>query len=374
MDNLFLIFSIILIFIVLILIYFLIINSKNKKSSNFLDSEDTLLYFSELVKDLKNEIKTEIRETRKELDLKLHEGQKEMSESVRHQFTSSQKLISDIHEHLGKVNESVIEVKEGNKQVFSMTEQLSNLEKVLTNQKHRGNWGEGSLELILSNFLPNSSFHMQHGFKDGDIVDAVILVKEKFLPIDSKFSLDNYRRAIDSKNEDRKYFADEFKKDLKKRIEETSKYIKENENTLPLAFMFIPSEAIYHDLLAGEQSQLKVNTQSLIEFAHGKKVFIVSPTSIIAYLHLVLSGIKAFTIEKEAEQIQKKVEELGKHIFEYQDYMQKLGSSISTTVNHYNNASIKFKKIDKDIYKGTDKKSLGEIDLEKLERPINDWE
>jgi DNA recombination protein RmuC len=218
--------------------------------------------------------------------------------------------------------------------------------------------------------LPASSFHMQHVFNDNDVVDAVINVKDKILPVDSKFSIDNYRRAVDAINdEDKKYFADEFKKDLKKRIEETSKYIKESEDTLPLAFMFIPSEAIYHDLLAGEQSQLKVNTQSLMEFAQSKKVFIVSPTSIIAYLHLVLSGIKAFKIEKEAEQIQKKVEELGKHIFEYQDYMKKLGASISTTVNHYNNATIKFKKIDKDVYKITDGKIDGEIELEKLEKP-----
>jgi DNA recombination protein RmuC len=250
-----------------------------------------------------------------------------------------------------------------------MTEQLSNLEKVLTNQKQRGNWGESSLELILSNFLPEN-YQMQYMFKNGEAVDAVIRIKDKLLPIDSKFSLDNYQRCIDSENDDdKKFYADEFKKDLKNRIVETSKYIRESEDTMPIAFMFIPSEAIYYDLLAGEQSRIKVNTQALQEFAQKQKVIIVSPTSILAYLHLVVSGVKAFKLEKDTEQIKKKVEDLGRHIQNYEEFYKKLGASLSTTVNHYTKGYDELRKIDKDVYKITDGVAGGAVEVLRIEKP-----
>ncbi len=327
----------------------------------------------------------------KNIDQKLSSSEREMKRVVENQFENSKDLISDISERMTnseretrktlqvqfseankliqEITGELVSVKEGNKQVFSMTEQLSNLEKVLTNQKQRGNWGEGSLELILSNII-NTHFTMQYKFTDGDIVDAVVHIKDKLLPIDSKFSLDNYQRCIDAEiDEDKKYYAEEFKKDIKKRIDETSKYIKEKENTLSIAFMFIPSEAIYYDLLAGEQSRIKVNTQKLIEYAQAQKVFIVSPTSILAYLHLVLSGIKAFTIEESAKQIQKKVEELGKHVAAHENYMKKLGNSLGTTVNHYTDAYKELKKIDKDVYKITDGVSGGSIEVMSIDKP-----
>ena len=309
-------------------------------------------------------LKEELKDTGRNIDHKLLEQQRDMRDNVKYQFDKSQQLISEITREL-------TEVKEGNKQVFNMTEQLSNLEKVLTNQKQRGNWGEGSLELILSNIL-NTHYEMQYRFENGEAVDAVIHIKDKLLPIDSKFSLDNYQRCVDAENDDdKKYYAEEFKKDLKMRITETAKYIREKENTLPIAFMFIPSEAIYYDLLAGEQSRLKINTQKLLEYAQTQKVFIVSPTSILAYLHLVLSGIKAFQIEEGAKQIQKKVEELGKHMNAYEEYYKKLGNTLSTTVNHYNAGYKELKKIDKDVYKITDGAQGGDMEPELLEKPKN---
>ncbi len=368
MDTLSLVLIIIIAVLLISIIIFLIVF--NKKISSKDDRKDLAL-LSETLKSLKDDIKTDIRETRRELDQKIYSGQKDMNENVKYQFEASQKLIRDINEHLGKVNESVIEVKEGSKQVVSMTEQLSNLEKVLTNQKTRGNWGEGSLELILSNFLPSGVYQMQYNYKSGEVVDAVISIKDKILPIDSKFSIDNYRRCIDASNEeDKKYFADEFKKDIKKRIEETSKYINEiEENTLPFAFMFIPSEAIYYDIQAGVSGGLKIETEKLLNFAQEKKVIIVSPTSILAYLHLVLSGIKDSNIEKNSKEIKKKVEELGKHIQKYEDYMQKLGNALNTTVNHYNASYKELKKIDKDVYKiteGTNEMSVEPMLLDKV--------
>lgn len=348
MDITLIIIGVFLIALILVLI-FLILKISNDNRQNILNIRN---------------LKEEIRDTGRNIDHKLLEQQRDMRENVKYQFDKSQDLISEITREL-------TEVKEGNKQVFNMTEQLSNLEKVLTNQKQRGNWGEGSLELILSNIL-NTHYEMQYRFQNGEAVDAVIHIKDKLLPIDSKFSLDNYQRCVDAENdEDKKYYAEEFKKDLKMRIAETAKYIREKEDTLPMAFMFIPSEAIYYDLLAGEQSRLKINTQKLLEYAQTQKVFIVSPTSILAYLHLVLSGIKAFQIEEGAKQIQKKVEELGKHMNAYEEYYKKIGNTLATTVNHYNTGYKELKKIDKDVYKITDGVQGGEMEPELLEKPKN---
>lgn len=311
----------------------------------------------EMMRNMENKVLGSEREQARKSEFQFQESQK--------QFDSAQKLIMDI-------TREITEVKEGNKQVLTMTEQLSNLEKVLTNQKQRGNWGESSLQLILSNFLSDENYQMQYMFQNGEAVDAIIRIQDKILPIDSKFSLDNYQRCIDTEiEEDKKYYAEEFKKDLKLRITETAKYVRENEGTLPIAFMFIPSEAIYYDLLAGEQSRIKVNTQALIEYAQKQRVFIVSPTSILAYLHLVLSGLKAFKVEENAKQIQKKVEDLGTHILKFEEGYKKLGNSLGAVVNHYNSSYTQLKNIDRDVYKITDGEAGKKIEVEKLDRPQN---
>lgn len=299
------------------------------------------------------------------LDERMHRSSSEINQALRHQGTDTQKLIQDITREL-------TEVKESNKQVFSMTEQLHNLEKVLKHQKQRGNLGEAQLGLILDNILPAGAYQMQYQFKNGEVVDAIIKTKEGIICIDSKFSLDNYNRIVNEKDElERERLEHEFRKDLKLRIDETAKYIRPEEGTLPFAFMFIPAEGIYYDLLINEIGAVKVNTRSLIDYAYkDKNVIIVSPTTFYAYLHSVLYGFRAFKIEESAQHIQKRVEELGKHILAYEDYMRKLGSTLGTTVNHYNVAYKELKKIDKDVVKITG--LAGGIEPELLEKPTFD--
>ena len=290
-----------------------------------------------------------------QLDTKLSESRRDMTEAVRTQFTESQKLLREINEQM---NKSLVEVareqtktNEATTRFMTIAEQLANLEKVLKHQKQRGNLGEASLELILSNILPPGAYKMQHRFLNNDAVDAVIVTKEGLIPVDAKFSLDNYNRvtqAIDDKQ--REELEKEFKNDLKKRIDETAKYVRPEEGTLPFAFMFIPAEAIYYDLLVNEVGAVKVNTRNLIDYAYNeKKVIVVSPTTFAAYLQSVLYGFKAFKIEETAKDIIKRVNELGKHLKAYEDFVGKMGNSLSTTVNHYNAAYKELGKVDKDI-------------------------
>ncbi|MCX6757067.1 MAG: DNA recombination protein RmuC, partial [Candidatus Nomurabacteria bacterium] len=248
---------IILAVIIIFLLFVLILRSPKTK-----EDDNSFLILQDQLEKLRGTVENKLERSASDLHQVLHR-----------QNTEATKLITEITREL-------TEVKEGNKQVFSMTEQLQNLEKVLTHQKQRGNLGEASLELILSNMLAPGQYEMQYYFSNGEAVDAVIHTKEGIIPIDAKYSLDNYQRLMNATDEEETaYYQNEFKKDIQKRIDETAKYIRPEEGTLPFAFMFIPAEGIYYDLLVNQVSKGAVNTQNLIEYAYNKrKVIIVSPT------------------------------------------------------------------------------------------------
>lgn len=288
----------------------------------------------------------------------VNDTQINMHKTIQQQFGQSVKIITEITEKLAKLDET-------NKQVVGVAEQLQGLENVLKNPKHRGVLGEYYLENVLKNVMPPGAYEMQYKFSDGDIVDAVIFIKDKIIPIDSKFSLENYNRILEEKDAGRHEELEKlFKQDLKKRIDETSKYIKPKEGTMDFAFMFIPAEGIYYDLLINQVGTIKLNTQDLIEYAFKEKhVIIVSPTSFFAYLQTVMQGLRALQIEESAKEIRQQVEQLGKHLLSYEEYMKKLGVSLGTVVNHYNTSYKEFAKIEKDVVKITD----GERTVEPLQ-------
>lgn len=291
-------------------------------------------------------ILAQLNELSRTVDNKLGESHKEVRESLQFHSSESNKIIRDVTERLTKLDET-------NKQVISFADQLQSLENVLKNPKQRGILGEYYLETVLKNVLPPGSYQMQYGFPDGTIVDAVVFVKDKIIPIDSKFSLENYNKMAEEKNEtERKKLEKVFENDLKNRIIETSKYIQPSKGTTDFAFMFIPHEAIYYDLLTSKVGVEE--NENLIQRAAGKyKVIITSPTSFLAYLQTVLQGLKALQIEESAKEIIKKVENLGKHLKSYDEYHNKLGNTLNTVVNHYNASNKELKKIDKDVLRIT---------------------
>lgn len=322
-----------------------------------------------------SQLSSQNSELRQELDRKLSETHRTNQEQfgqttriVQNISAQSAKLISEVTEKLTKLDET-------NRQVVNFSAQLQNLQDILKNPKQRGVLGEYFLEETLKNVLPPGSYQMQYKIgkdeKTGKdlIVDAVVFVKDKVIPIDAKFSLENYERILNTNDpETREKLEGIFKQDLKNRIDETAKYVLPERKTMEFAFMFIPSEAIYYDLLVNKVGAVKVNTRDLIEYAfRDKKVIIVSPTSFLAYLQTVLQGLKAMQIEEKAKEIRANIEKLGKHMNSYDEFMKKLGTSMSTTVNHYNNAYSEFKKIDKDVTKITGQDS--QIEPLKISRP-----
>jgi DNA recombination protein RmuC len=276
----------------------------------------------------------------KQLSDQLGRSNKQMST----QFEASAKIIKDVTEKLTELDRT-------NKSVGDVANELKSLQNVLQNPKQRGVLGEYYLEQILKNMLPPGSFSLQYRLGD-DIVDAIIKLDDRLLPIDSKFSLENYNRLVEAKAEDRPALERLFKEDLKKRIDETSKYIKTSKGTLDMALMFIPSEAIYYDLLANKVGQTGVSGRSLMQYAAvDKKVTIVGPSTMSAMLQVIVQGLRSLEIQKDTDKIRKNIEQLAKHLMSHNGYMQKLGSSLGTTVGHFNTTYKELGKIDKDIVK-----------------------
>ncbi len=357
---------VILVLVVIVGAVFFVIKQKDSGGS------ETHKILLAMIDSLRHEITDQTGKSRQELQDRLdriseqvQKGLQHSSDSVQKQFVQSATIIKDVTDRLGKLDET-------NKQVLDFSKQLQSLENVLKNPKQRGVLGEISLELILANVLTPTQYQMQYKFSDGEIVDCVVFIDNKVIPIDAKFSLEKYNlMQMEEHKEQRENLAKEFKKDVKMRIDETSKYIRPGENTLDFAFMFIPAEGVYYNLLMYKVGTADVSSQDLIEYAFKKRVIIVSPTSFFAYLQTVIHGLRSLQMEKDVHIILKRVQELNKHLVTYEGYMQKLGGHLGTAVNTYNTAYKEFGKVDKDIYKLSDGEAGGNVDLLQIDKPLD---
>ena len=325
---------------------------------------------SKQIQNIRKEISDNSEKSRLEIESKLKIINKEISDfqissksTMQKQFADSNKIIKDVTNELAKI-------KGTNEQVLSFANQMKSLEKILGNQKQRGIFGEIQLENLLSNVLPPEIFQMQYSFKNGEMVDAIIKVNDNIIPIDAKFSLDNYNRMIESSDENEiKVLEKKFKEDIKSRIDETSKYIKPQEKTLDYAFMFIPADGLYQDLLNSRVGSLKINSNELVSYAYLKKVMIVSPMSLFPMLQITMKALNNLKFEKEIDTVIKNVRNLSNHLASYQLYHYKLGNTLKTVVNHYNKTSDEFGKIDKDISRISNGKIKLNLDNEVIDKP-----
>ena len=335
----------------------------------------------ELLVQLNNSLRNEIQEIRKEVGENAEKGRQEIEkkltdinkgiynyqenskEDMQKQFASSNKVIKEVTSELEKI-------KGTNEQVLGFAGQMKTLEKILSNQKQRGILGEIQLENLLSNVLPPELFSMQYSFNNREIVDAIVKVGNYIIPIDAKFSLDNYNKMIESED---KIEIDNlekiFKDDIKKRIDETSKYIRPTEKTTDYAYMFIPADGLYQDLLNSRVGTLKINSKDLVSYAYSKKVMIVSPMSLFPMLQITVKALHNMKVERSIEDIQKNIEKLSNHMNSYKDSHDSLGKTIRTVVNHFNKSSKEFNKIDKDITKISSGKNTIGFEEDIIETP-----
>ena len=345
--------SIILILLVVsnigLVLYFFFKRNNNNQSDLILKISNNL---TNQVQDIRKEISENSEKSRVEIESKLQNINKEISEFQMSSKTQMQKQFSDSNKIIKEVTVELEKIKGTNEQVLSFANQMKTLEKILGNQKQRGIFGEIQLENLLSNVLPPEIFQMQYSFKDGGIVDAIVKVNDNIIPIDAKFSLDNYNKMIESSDENEiNLLEKKFKEDIKSRIDETAKYIRPQEKTLDYAFMFIPADGLYQDLLNSRVGSLKIRSKELVSYAYQKKVMIVSPMSLFPMLQITMKALNNLKFEKSIELVIKNVQNLSDHLITYQTYHNKLGNTLNTVVNHYNRTSDEFKKIDKDVMK-----------------------
>lgn len=277
--------------------------------------------------------------------------QASLSESVKHQQLSGGQMTNAVRD----VTERLVKLEETNKQILSFSGQLENLQRILTNPKQRGILGEYYLETLLKNTFSPDQYQMQYKFKDGALVDAALFVQDRIIPIDSKFSLENYNRLVQEENAGERVRLEKlFINDIKTRIMETKKYIRPEEGTMDFAFMFIPHEALYYDLLINKIGAVTADTESLLQRAAATyHVIIVSPTSFAAYLQTVLMGLNELKISEQSKEIRMRVQDLGRHLGAYEQHFQSVGKHLGTTVSQYNLAGKELGKIDKDVLKIT---------------------
>ena len=357
------------------LFYLFWTNSTNKSERK--SSDETLKLQLQLNEQLRNEIqeiRKEVNENaekgRVEIESKLKDINKEINDfhkasksDMHKQFSESTKVISAVTEELQKI-------KGTNEQVLNFANQMKSLEKILSNQKQRGILGEIQLENLLANVLPPELFQMQYKFPNGEIVDAIVKVGYFVIPIDAKFSLDNYNKMIESDDKvEVETLERNFKTDIKKRIDETAKYIRPRDKTTDYAYMFIPADGLYQDLLNSRVGTLQINSRDLVSYAYTKKVMIVSPMSLFPMLQITLKALHNLKVENSIRDIQVNIEKLSSHLKAYKIYHNKLGNTLGTAVNHYNISSKEFKKIDKDILKISEGKSQVNFEIDTVEKP-----
>ena len=358
----------ILLFIGIALIYF----KKNVKNEN--NRNELLLSLNENlrmeIKEIRKEMSDNSDKGRAEIERKLIEINKGINtfqtsskEDMQKQFESSNKVITEVTRELEKI-------KGTNDQVLGFANQMKTLEKILSNQKQRGILGEIQLENLLANVLPPELFQMQYHFKNGETVDAIVKVGNLIIPIDAKFSLDNYNRMIESDNQDEiESLEKKFKDDIKKRIDETSKYIRTSEKTTDYAYMFIPADGLYQDLLNSRVGSLKINSKDLVSYAYTKKVMIVSPMSLFPMLQITVKALHNMKVERSIDEIMTNIDKLSNHLNAYKDVHDSLGKTIGTVVNHFNRSSKEFNKIDKDITKISGGSLSLKFQVDTIEKP-----
>src|SRR5512133_3285564 len=248
-----------------------------------------------------------------------------LDERVDRRLESATKTTTAIHERLGKVDEATT-------QMLERAKELGRLEQALRPPKARGGFGELLLENLLRDRLPPTAFEIQHTFASGERVDAIVRV-DRLIPVDSKFPLDNYNRLVEAESDDERSLAErQFARDVKGHIDAiAAKYIRPDEGTYDFAFMYIPVEAVYYELACGK-------TGALLQYAHERRVFPVSPTTFTAYLQVIALGLRGLQIEQHAHEVMAYVADLQRDFDRFGDDFDKIGTHIQHAQAKYHEA------------------------------------
>ncbi|MBN1912772.1 MAG: DNA recombination protein RmuC [Candidatus Omnitrophica bacterium] len=275
----------------------------------------------------------ELRSVTRQVDDGLKEVYQVLQEghrSVGDRLDSATKVFGDVQKSLGRLEEA-------QKHIYEISKDISSLQELLRAPKFRGQMGETLLENLLAQVLPREYFTMQHRFKSSDAVDAVVRLGERLVPVDAKFSLENFKKLLEAKSEEEKSaFRKKFIQDVKNRIDEVaSKYILPQENTYDFALMYIPAENVYYEVIIKED---------IFSYSLTKKVIPVSPNTFYAYLQIICLGLKGMKIEENAKAILKNLSMVSVEIAKFKEDFDILGGHLSNAGSKYSDSQ---KKLDK---------------------------
>lgn len=263
-------------------------------------------------------------------------------EEVSHRVADSQKSVGERLDNaarvVGEVQRSLGALGQASERIFEVGKDIAGLSEILKAPKMRGGLGEYFLGDLLGQILPAKHFGTQHGFKTGNTVDAVIRLGGRLVPVDSKFPLENFRKVTEAKtDEERKALKKKFVTDVKKHISDiASKYILPDEDTYDFAFMYIPAENVYYEVIVKDEDG--DGDKSLTEFALKHRVIPVSPNSFYAYLQAIILGLRGFEIEENARVIMQNLARLQGDFVRFRDDFEVLGKHISGARGKYEDA------------------------------------
>jgi DNA recombination protein RmuC len=256
-----------------------------------------------------------------------------MTATMDRRLETATKTTSAIHQQLGQLGQA-------NAEILARANDLKKLEQALRPPKARGGFGELLLGNLLRDRLPQGAYELQYGFRTGERVDAVIRV-ERLVPIDAKFPLDNFERLADAETDDERLLHERaFSRDLRNHVDAIAqKYIRPDEGTYDFALMYLPSEGVYYELVGGK-------TGALLQYAHDKRVFPVSPTTFTSQLQVIALGLKGMQIEQRAHEVMAYVAQLQGDFARFRDDFQVVGKHIGNAQSRFAEAEKRLDRLD----------------------------
>ncbi|MCK9603149.1 MAG: DNA recombination protein RmuC [Candidatus Omnitrophica bacterium] len=262
-------------------------------------------------------ISSQVNERLNQMNASLQEANKIIGQNLG----NATSVFGNVKEQLGKLEAT-------NNQILEVSKNITGLQELLRAPKFRGQMGETLLENLLAQVLPREHYLIQHRFRTGDAVDAAVKLGERLVPVDAKFSLENFQKTLQAPDEQTKSaFRKKFIQDVKNRVDEVAaKYILPEENTYDFALMYIPAENVYYETIIKED---------LLSYCMSKKVIPVSPNTFYAYLQIICLGLKGLKIEENAKGILKNLSMLTSEITKFKEEFDVLGSHLSNANTKY---------------------------------------
>jgi DNA recombination protein RmuC len=286
------------------------------------------------------QVNTQLGQATSQMNTRLSDVTQQLQKStgdLNTRLDNAAKVVSEVSKGLGGLAEAT-------KKVFEVGKDIASLQEILRSPKLRGGLGELFLGDLLAQIFPPAHYSLQHRFKSGEAVDAVIRLGHNLVPIDAKFPLENFRRIVETATEDeRKTAKKKFVSDVKKHVDAISgKYILPDEGTFDFALMYIPAENVYYELIIKDEA---VDTdKALLNYAFTKRVIPVSPNSFYAYLQTILLGLKGMHVEEQAQEILRNLARLSGDFDRFRSDFELLGKHLTNTKTRYDDADKRLAK------------------------------